>query len=1357
MRILVRSAIACTLALALSAVYLAYQSALAQQSCVTLPSGAAAWYPFDGNALDVQSGNHAALSGSPAFAAGKVGQALQFDGVDDSAKIAAAGNLNIGAGGGMTIALWLNPADTNDHALVEWNTAVISGCDFCSVGTHLWMNRPGGNPGGLGASLVNIQGGSQQIQADPGTITANAYQHIALTYDKTSGIARLYRDGAVVAEKNVGSFTPQTSYDLYLGLRPAGGFSGPGRYKGAMDEVQIFNRALTQSDIQTIYNSGNSGTALCRQPDSIQFLTENLAINEVNGSVSLAVTRKGNVAGAATVQYATTTGGTATPNVDYTPTSGTLSFAEGEVTKTFTIPLNVDSNTEPDETIEVTLSNPTGGATLGTPSTEVVTIADPRSMTQPGRILTSTGSALGGIIEFNTDGSNTVNMTANTFDGGCGALSYRDSHPSVSRDGKLIAFQSNRDGTGNRIFVMNSDGTGLRQVTFNPGTNPNQPDDVDQDINPVISPDGTRIAFISGRTVLGAEAGPCSGNRIADVWIVNTDGTGLSRATEPQFTHRPDQCTGLSRVVSVVWNPANNDQFAIRGFRLVMEGDPPVATWHQVVSIGGGGTPLATFDSTGISDSLDWSPDGRYVGFMWGGEAQGAPPRRVSILDLQVLQDGKPTRTDLLGAEANNLTGLFRFSPDSQRFVVGIITDFNFSQGVLSFLNLDGSGRTNVSVPGWSPYDPIWWQPAVPITAPRRLEVTPDPVTVWEGQSVQMIPALLDTNGNVIVRAAGAWRLGNCFNGGARISHTGLLTGSANINYTGQVCASNGGVSDCATLQNFDIPILSVNATQPQANRSGAGAPGVFTITRVGNPNTGLAISFALGGTAIRDVDYFIESSAAISGDMLIMPSGTTSVTINVRAISNSTSRGDKSVILTLQPDPSNYFVNDQSKTARVTLRDDGVPPPSCAAPPSNLVAWYRAEDNANDSKGANHATLQNGTSFALGKVGQALNFDGADDQVVTPTINLGSQFSVELWASPTSSATYQHVMLNGWDSPNFGALYYHQNHLEYWQGGALRISSPAVPLYDWTHIALVYDGSVMKLYVNGQLAGTSVEHAETFNNAVMLGFGFPGDQRHFAGLLDEASLYNSALSSSEVQAIYAGDRAGKCTSAATPTPTPTPAFSLSAITPDKGGDTGSVTTTIYGQSIQPGATAKLTRNGQSDIVGSVINVAASGASLKVSFYLAGKARGTWDVVVTNPDNVSATLPSAFTIEAGRDTEIWVDVIGRDLLRVGRQQSYYIIYGNRGNVNAGGIPAIRGIPPGATWKIDYPAAPIIGGSPVDWDKLTLSFSTGQETFIPLPMAVLAPGQIKIVRLKLTLPVSAPDSPFNLGAVWMEGP
>ena len=110
---------------------------------------------------------------------------------------------------------------------------------------------------------------------------------------------------------------------------------------------------------------------------TLQFSSATYSVNENGGSILITVTRTGGSSGAVGVSYATSNV-SATAGSDYTSTSGTLSWANGNTaSKTFSIPIINDSvYGEGNETVNLTLSSPTGGATLGSPSTAVLTIID---------------------------------------------------------------------------------------------------------------------------------------------------------------------------------------------------------------------------------------------------------------------------------------------------------------------------------------------------------------------------------------------------------------------------------------------------------------------------------------------------------------------------------------------------------------------------------------------------------------------------------------------------------------------------------------------------------------------------------------------------------------------------------------------------------------------------------------------------------------------------------------------------------------------------------------------------------------------------------------------------------------------
>jgi hypothetical protein len=108
---------------------------------------------------------------------------------------------------------------------------------------------------------------------------------------------------------------------------------------------------------------------------TVQFKSNLFSVNEDAGAAIIIVKRTGNINSAVRVSYATGDG-TATASADYLPTSGTLNFAPGETSQSFTVPLINDSLVEGVETLNLTLSDVSTGAALGLPSTATLAIMD---------------------------------------------------------------------------------------------------------------------------------------------------------------------------------------------------------------------------------------------------------------------------------------------------------------------------------------------------------------------------------------------------------------------------------------------------------------------------------------------------------------------------------------------------------------------------------------------------------------------------------------------------------------------------------------------------------------------------------------------------------------------------------------------------------------------------------------------------------------------------------------------------------------------------------------------------------------------------------------------------------------------
>ena len=294
-------------------------------SCVQPPSGAVAWWAAEGDVNDIVNGNNGILQNGTTFSAGEVGQAFSFDGISADVKIPASPTLNVGANSGsFTVAGWINPSDVSvPRPVVEWNSAT-----GIYPGVHLWVGLPG--PGGLFANIVDSNAADHAFYTSASVLSASVYQYVALTYDETTGVGTLYVNGTAVAQQTLGVFVPQTSFDLYFGIRPPSSVGPFTPYIGAIDEVQVFNRALTATEILTIYASSKHG--VCEPPATSISLTSSVNPSTYSQSVTLTATvtsQSGSPTGTVTFKDGATTIGTGTLNGSGQTTLSTSSLTTG--------------------------------------------------------------------------------------------------------------------------------------------------------------------------------------------------------------------------------------------------------------------------------------------------------------------------------------------------------------------------------------------------------------------------------------------------------------------------------------------------------------------------------------------------------------------------------------------------------------------------------------------------------------------------------------------------------------------------------------------------------------------------------------------------------------------------------------------------------------------------------------------------------------------------------------------------------------------------------------------------------------------------------------------------------------------
>ncbi|MBN1308871.1 MAG: LEPR-XLL domain-containing protein, partial [Chitinispirillaceae bacterium] len=213
---------------------------------------------------------------------------------------------------------------------------------------------------------------------------------------------------------------------------------------------------------------------------------------------------------------------------------------------------------------------------------------------------------------------------------------------------------------------------------------------------------------------------------------------------------------------------------------------------------------------------------------------------------------------------------------------------------------------------------------------------------------------------------------------------------------------------------------------------------------------------------------------------------------------------------------------------------------------PSGAVAWWKMDNNLNDSIESNNPSTSNSVSFVDGKVSQGLvlGIGGYVDIPHSATLN-NQQFTIEAWvrpdgAGPNNDQAGNVIITNNSELNTVAASLL-------WSALTKKFrsvygSASSENLYSinqffegqFYHVAESYDGSTFKLFVNGNLEAQAIVTKSVIygsmwtigsNSPAGRGVGYP---RTWNGIIDEVTVYNRALDQSEIQSIYDAGSAGK-------------------------------------------------------------------------------------------------------------------------------------------------------------------------------------------------------------------------------------
>jgi len=181
-------------------------------------------------------GNKASITGAAWTPEGAFGGGLVFNGTSSIVTVAASPSLNVAQ---VTVEAWVQPADINgwrNVLLKQLSKSTASGLSYA-----LYANSD--TDGGAGAYIRPSGMSSDQRANDVTTISVGEWHHLAATYNGSA--LKLYVDGNLVATPKAATPLSTGAFPLFIGGNPLWGEF----FKGTIDEVRVYNRALTDGEI----------------------------------------------------------------------------------------------------------------------------------------------------------------------------------------------------------------------------------------------------------------------------------------------------------------------------------------------------------------------------------------------------------------------------------------------------------------------------------------------------------------------------------------------------------------------------------------------------------------------------------------------------------------------------------------------------------------------------------------------------------------------------------------------------------------------------------------------------------------------------------------------------------------------------------------------------------------------------------------------------------------------------------------------------------------------------------------------------------------------------------------------------
>jgi hypothetical protein len=1052
-------------------------------------------------AVDDAGGRDGQLeNGTSRSDAGRFGRAVEFDGTDDIVTVPDDAALRLT--GGMTMEAWVRPA-----AATNWRTVIFKEAAG-GLAYGLYANSDTDVPSVYLNGAHGVKGTSD---LDP-----NAWSHLAATYDGT--LLRLYVNGSQVASTSLPGGIGNGEGPLSFGSNAVWGE----QFRGLIDEVRIYNRALSATEIQADRDrpvvDGTPTPPSDTTPAAIGSFGAPQSWPIV--PVHLSMTSDGKVAAWDGFEAAVNSErkwDPATEQFQAIPNGRNL-FCAGHITLQDGRLLVAGGHLQAYEGIRDTnLFNPQSNTWSRGADMSVARWYPTVTGLPNGRVFVAAGDGItlneGGQSVPLTNASNTLpeiyNPANDTWTSLPSAARRMPLYPFlfVLPDGRL--FDAGPDtttrvldlGSGQWSTVGTSPIDGQSAVMYRPGKILKSGTWADPEFPGLDVTDRAAAIDMTDAAPAWRETATMKYRRAYHTLTVLPDGNVLATGGQTA-SDGVDGRTGI--LAAEMW-------------------DPVADRW----------TTMASHRRPRLYHSSSLLlPDGRVLLAGGGAFGNATNEKSAEIYSPPYLFKGpRPTITDAPGGV--HYGGSFTVdTPDASRIQsaslvrMGSVThNFDMDQRFIPLnttpqsggVTVSGPSDANVAPPGWYMLFLVDDQGVPSVSKIVKVDASVDaqaPTTpgglqaTRSGTTVQLNwSAATDNVGVTAYRVHRSTTSGFTPTAANRIATVGGTSHSDTDvppgTYFYRVVAADaaGNASPASTQASVTVPDATAPTVAVTAPTAGATVSGATVgITATASDNVGVqSVQFRVDGTNLGAADTSNPYSA--TWDSRLVADGTHTLSAVARdAAGNTTTSSNVSVTV--------------------------------ANMPAGAVAAYGFEETSGstavDQKGVNNGTISGATRTTAGRFGRALSYDGINDRITVPhhvTLTPSNALTVESWVNPSALSGVRSVATKERASSIAYALYAHNSTNRprarlFTTSDLTTDGTAALPLNAWSHLAMTWDGTTLRLYVNGlQVSSRAVGGALASGTGPLSLGGTSTGSQWFSGRIDEVRVYNRALTAAEVTA----------------------------------------------------------------------------------------------------------------------------------------------------------------------------------------------------------------------------------------------